>query len=135
MAGLTSDFDSYILNKRAETPYLVQDSAITFKGGLVQMSSTGVNIVRATAGATGTIVGRTRQATLATDTAQTVSVEEGDIFMNAGAGAVAANIGSAMYALDDNTVGSAASSNAKAGTLLRIENGGCVIRCTLEANS
>lgn len=135
MACLTSDFDAYIVGlPRQRSKWEMEDSAITFKGGLVQVSDTGVYCVRATAGQTGTIVGRQTKATVATDTGVTSEIEEGDIFLHSGAGIVASYIGKKVYALDDNTVGTAVSGNACAGILLAIENGGCVVRCTLEAN-
>jgi hypothetical protein len=139
MAALTADFDSYILNQRAQTERVVDAGDAVYIGSLLQLDATGSYVEAAASGVTRKIVGQAVKGAAAADTTDTkIPCREGDIFLNlAEDGAdkpVAADIGAQVYAASDNEITMRSTGNAKVGILIAIENGGAVVRCTQEAN-
>jgi len=140
MATLSADFDSYIKNQRALNEFSVDAGDAVYIGGLVQLDATGSYVEAAASGVARVIVGQAVKGALAASTTDTkIPVREGDIFLNLtedGADKpIATDIGAAVYAASDNEITMRSSGNAKVGILLAIENGGALVRCTLEANS
>lgn len=135
--ALSADFDSPIQNRSAVTSYIVNTSAVIYRGGLVQLNSSG-KVVAATAGSALKIVGRACESTDGTEAAGTViNVEEGDIFLALAGSAVPvqATVGASVYAHSDYEI-STTNTEGKAGTLLRLVTGpggvsGAMVRCTL----
>ena len=134
MAALTADFNSYIQNQSAQTARVIQGGKLAYIGGLAQLDATGSYVLPAASGVTRKVVGQFVKAVASGLTVDvTVPIREGDIFLNLSAAApaaTAANIGSTVYACDDNSV-DMNSANAKAGILIAIQDSGCVVRCNL----
>lgn len=135
--ALSADFDSPIQNQTAFTSYIAATGTVIYRGGLVQMNSSGL-AVAATAGSALKIVGRSKSSLDGTEAAGTViQVEEGDIFLAfAGSSApVQATVGSPVYAHSDFEI-STTNTEGKAGILVGLATGptglsGGMVRCTL----
>lgn len=136
MAALTADFNSYILNQRAQNEYTIQGGHMAYIGALAQINAAGTYVEAAASGRTTKIVGQFVKTVVSGLTVDTlVPIREGDIFLNLGPApaATAANIGDQVYACSDNEV-NLDTANAKAGILIAVRDSGCVVRVTQEAN-
>lgn len=137
MSALTADFDSYIKNERANQAYVAATSAVIYRGGLVQLNPSGLAIPAAIilSGAIGKIVGRAVTSLDGTEAAgSTVTVEEGDVFLNTDGSVVQTTVGAQVYAADDHTCSTSSTSAAICGIVTVIQDSGAVVRSTLEAN-
>ena len=140
MSALTADFDSYIKNERAHNKFSVDAGDAIFVGSLCQMDGAAAYVEAAASGTSRRIVGQATKSVLAAKTTDTdIDVREGDIFLHLSEdGAdkpVTTDIGAQVYAVSDHEISMRSATNGVAGILLAIENGGALVRCTLEASN